>query len=26
MHELVRVIGREEVLRIFFGPMPIPQV
>jgi hypothetical protein len=26
MHELVRVIGREEVLRIFFGPMPVPQV
>ena len=26
MHELVRVIGREKVLRIFFGPMPIPQV
>jgi hypothetical protein len=25
MHELVRVIGREKVLRIFFGPMPIPQ-
>jgi hypothetical protein len=25
-HELVRVIGREKVLRIFFGPMPIPQV
>jgi len=25
MHELVRVIGRENVLRIFFGPMPIPQ-
>ena len=24
MHELVRVIGREKVLRIFFGPMPIP--
>src|SRR5439155_7657966 len=23
MHELVRVIGREKVLRIFFGPMPI---
>ena len=22
MHELVRVIGREKVLRIFFGPMP----
>jgi len=26
MHELVRLIGRERVLRIFFGPMPIPQV
>jgi len=26
MHELVRVIGKERVLRIFFGPMPIPQV
>src|SRR5258707_7454079 len=26
MHELVRVIGREKVLRIFFVPMPIPQV
>ena len=26
MHELVRVIGREKVLRIFFGPMPIPKV
>jgi hypothetical protein len=26
MHELVRVIGSEKVLRIFFGPMPIPQV
>ena len=26
MHELVRVIGREKALRIFFGPMPIPQV
>jgi len=26
MHELVRVIGGEKVLRIFFGPMPIPQV
>ena len=25
-HELVRVIGREKVLRIFFGPMPVPQV
>jgi len=26
MHELVRVIGKEKVLRIFFGPMPVPQV
>ena len=26
MHELVRVIGREKALRIFFGPMPAPQV
>jgi hypothetical protein len=26
MHELVRVIGKEKVLRIFLGPMPIPQV
>jgi hypothetical protein len=26
LHELVRVIGKEKVLRIFFGPMPIPQV
>jgi len=25
-HELVRVIGKEKVLRIFFGPMPVPQV
>jgi len=24
--ELVRVIGREKVLRIFFGPMPLPPV
>src|SRR5437879_4122579 len=24
MHELVRVIGREKVLRLFFGPMPLP--
>ena len=24
--ELVRVIGKEKVSRIFFGPMPIPQV
>src|SRR5882762_32580 len=26
MHELVRVIGKEKALRIFFGPMPSPQV
>jgi hypothetical protein len=26
MHELVRVIGRDKVLRIFFGPMPLSQV
>jgi hypothetical protein len=26
IHELARVIGREKTLRIFFGPMPIPQV
>ncbi|PYJ43666.1 MAG: hypothetical protein DME86_02340 [Verrucomicrobia bacterium] len=26
MYELVRVIGREKLLRIFFGSMPIPQV
>jgi len=26
MHELVRVIGREKVLRIFFRPMPAPEV
>jgi hypothetical protein len=26
MHELVRVMGREKVLRIFFGPMPAPEV
>ena len=26
MHELVRVIGREKVLRIFFGPLPVAQV
>src|SRR5437667_12593655 len=26
MHELVRVIGREKVVRIFFGPMPAPEV
>ena len=26
VHELVRVIGREKVLRILFGPMPAPEV
>ena len=26
MHELVRVIGREKVMRIFFGPMPAPEI
>src|SRR5438046_1836485 len=26
VYELVRVIGREKVLRIFFGPMPAPEV
>ena len=26
MHELVRVIGKDKVLRIFFGPMPAPEV
>ena len=26
MHELARVIGKEKVRRIFFGPTPIPQV
>ena len=26
VHELVRVIGREKALRIFFGPMPVPEV
>jgi hypothetical protein len=26
VHELVRVIGREEAMRIFFGPMPAPEV
>src|SRR6267378_4924666 len=26
MHELVRVIGKEKVLRIFFGPLPVTQV
>jgi hypothetical protein len=26
VHELVRVIGREKAMRIFFGPMPTPEV
>jgi hypothetical protein len=26
MHELVRVIGKEKMIRIFFGPTPRPQV
>ena len=26
VHELVRVIGKEKALRIFFGPMPAPEV
>ena len=26
MHELVRVIGKEKVLRIFIGRMPVPEV
>jgi len=26
MHELVHVIGKEKVMRIFFGPMPAPEV
>jgi hypothetical protein len=26
MHELVRVMGKEKAMRIFFGPMPAPQV
>jgi len=26
MHELVRVIGKEKAMRIFFGPMPAPEV
>jgi hypothetical protein len=25
-NELVRVIGKEKALRIFFGPMPAPEV
>jgi hypothetical protein len=26
MHELVRVIGKEKMVRIFFGPMPAPEI
>jgi hypothetical protein len=26
VHELVRVIGKEKIMRIFFGPMPVPEV
>jgi hypothetical protein len=26
MHELARVLGKEKMVRIFFGPLPIPQV
>ena len=26
VHELVRVIGKAKVMRIFFGPMPAPDV
>jgi len=26
VHELVRVIGKEKVMRIFFGPTPAPEV
>jgi hypothetical protein len=25
MHELARLIGREKMLRIFFGPLPLPK-
>jgi len=25
-HEMVRLIGKERALRIFFGPMPLPQI
>ena len=25
MRELVRVIGREKAMRLFFGPMPLPE-
>ena len=26
MHELVRVMGKEKAMRIFFGPMPAPEL
>ena len=26
MHELARVIGKEKVRRMFFGPMPVVQI
>ena len=26
MHELSRVIGREKMLRLFFGPLPLPTI
>ena len=26
IHELARAIGKEKLLRIFFGPLPVPQV
>ena len=26
VHELVRVVGKEKAMRIFFGPMPAPEV
>jgi hypothetical protein len=26
IHELVRVVGKQKLLRIFFGPLPVPQV
>ena len=26
MHELVRVIGKDKVWQIFFGPMPLPEI
>jgi hypothetical protein len=25
-HELVRVIGKDKVMRIFFGPLPVPEI